>query len=434
MPEGDQAVGITPRLKWATERVVQVARSEGASAAARKSGSFVVKRAGGVRAHHRIPSRLPSEPLSAEGSGRWPASVTVLATQPGIPQCLRYRVFQKAEMARSLGVPFHVANPADYREARSLVQLSRVLIVYREAWSPDLEQLIAEARRLGQSVIYEADDIVYRRRLLEQNPNLATVPRKLRREVVKGSDGYLRALRLADHVLASTEALAQDMGREVNGMEFVIENGLDSESRALEASLRADPCPIAWPQLPPDAVLISYGSGSRAHDDDLVLVAGALSVIMSRDARVHLLLLGPVRLPDRLAPFRDRVITVPQAPLGEYLRNVVSSQIAIAPLRDLPFNRFKSQVKYLEAGAVGRPLVASPTVYGRYILDGETGFIARSEAEWVHRLESLVESEALRGRIAGAAQEHVGEWSVTRRPKRQFASMLTDLGLEVTRP
>ena len=249
--------------------------------------------------------------------------------------------------------------------------------------------------------------------------------------MIKGSDRYLRALRLADHALASTVALADDMAREVPGRGFVIENGIDSEARQLEASVRADPRPVSWPQVPPDGVLIAYGSGSRAHDDDLHLVANALATVMRADPRVHLLLLGPVRTPDALLPYRNRVVRVPQAPVGEYFRFLVSAHITIAPLRDTHFNRYKSHVKYLEAGLLGLPFVASPTVYEGYVRDGSTGFIAHADSQWTDRLTALIASVDLREQLGREAREHVEEWAIEGRPTAQFLSMLAALGVEV---
>ena len=424
-------VGVGLRLRWAKDRVIEVARAEGPVAAARQSGAYALRRAQGVRGYHSAPRRLPSTPLSHAAARRWPESVTILATQPGLPQCLRYRVHQKVEIADSLGVGVHVANPLNFREARSLIQLSRALIVYREPWTRDLEALVAEARRLGQPVVYEVDDLVYRGSVIAQSPNLSTLPRDLRRAVVKGADQYLRALRMSDHALASTAPLAQDMAKEVPGRGFVVENGIDSEAMVLLSSIEKDPRPVRWPGVPGDAVLIAYGTGSRAHDSDLDLASPALADVMVRDPRVWLLLIGPVRVPDALGPVVNRVIRAPLAPLGEYLRCLASADIVIAPLQADGFNIFKSHVKYLEAGLLSRPFVGSSTVYGDYVRGGQTGLIARSTSEWVGHLDSLVASEALRRTMGSAAREHVGQWATTAGPAEEFAAMLEHLGFEV---
>nr|HMN62355.1 glycosyltransferase [Anaerolinea sp.] len=82
--------------------------------------------------------------------------------------------------------------------------------------------------------------------------------------------------------------------------------------------------------------------------------------------------------------------------------------IWIAPLLDTPFNRAKSAIKSLEYSPT-----ASPGVYSRIdpyeavIRDGENGFLAASDVEWVDRLGQLVQSAALRRQMGGRALETV---------------------------
>ncbi len=100
-------------------------------------------------------------------------------------------------MARSMGLPLIVADLRYPEEAWSRLQLGSAVIIYRQAWSPTLERFVAEARRLGQPIVFETDDLVHRRDLVAANPNLQTVPEDLRSAVIEGADGYLEALRHA---------------------------------------------------------------------------------------------------------------------------------------------------------------------------------------------------------------------------------------------
>lgn len=65
------------------------------------------------------------------------------------------------------------------------------------------------------------------------------------------------------------------------------------------------------------------------------------------------------------------------------------------------FVNHNSPIKALEAGARGRTaVVATPTLYGEVIKDGDTGFLAETADEWEEALMRLVEDAALRRALA----------------------------------
>lgn len=97
------------------------------------------------------------------------------------------------------------------------------------------------------------------------------------------------------------------------------------------------------------------------------------------------------------------------------------SHITIAPLGPDLFNHFKSHVKYLEAGALRLPLVASPTVYQDYVIHDQTTLLARSPGEWGEHLEALVVDPQRRRQLGDAAWDHVMQWRLDARPGVQFA-------------
>lgn len=403
--------------RWAYARSREVLEEEGLGGVRRRGVTYLRRR--GLRAVVADRRRIPRDRVRGRS---WPTSVVIVASRAP-EQCYHYRVHQKVEIARTLGVPLRVVDPASPREVASAVQLASILIVFRQARGDVVEDAIQNAKRLGIPVVFEADDIVYRRSLSEQNPNLLTVPKSLRDAVTEGTDGYLAGLRLADHVLASTQPLAADMAREVPGRGYVMENGIDAEMRRIAAGIAADP---TRRHRNDQDVVVGYGSGSRAHDGDFEVAAPGLAAVMRANPQVVLHLMGPVRLPDRLAQFRDRVRRSPELAYGEYLRQLSMCDVALAPLLDLEFNRYKSHVKYLEAGLVGVPLVASRTVYESYVSHGVTGLLAGPN-DWQHQIEKLISDEELRHGLADAAGEALAEWDVTAKPLMQFSSLLAEL-------
>lgn len=389
----------------------------------RLRGTYAVGGAGGtaaavrrvvIRRWHDSFARVPE----GDGSrvGEWIRSSAVILARNELPQCYHYRVEQKLELLREIGVPVLVADPRNVRASMSALQSAAVLIVYRLAWDRNLSKLIGEARRLSIPVVFESDDAVFDVSLLRTNPNVEELPRSLRWRLARGVRGYARALSEAEYAVASTESLRLCMARQVPGSAFIVENGIDAQMRRFERE----------PVLHQERVRIGYGSGSMAHDADLGLVAQMLARVLERFPQVELVLIGPVRTPGPLREFDARIEIHPLLPYPQYLELLQSIDISIAPLVPAPFNQYKSHVKYLEASLTGSAFVGSPTVYDRYVDDGHTGLLARGD-EWFDALRQLVEWPERRMKIALEAHRDVRRWHLDQRPRTQTIDMLRSL-------
>jgi glycosyltransferase involved in cell wall biosynthesis len=77
------------------------------------------------------------------------------------------------------------------------------------------------------------------------------------------------------------------------------------------------------------------------------------------------------------------------------------------PLGDSVFNRAKSDLKFIEAGAARVAALASPVVYGDVIEDGKTGLIFRNPAELRSSLLRLLAYPEATRRMADAARNYV---------------------------
>ena len=90
-----------------------------------------------------------------------------------------------------------------------------------------------------------------------------------------------------------------------------------------------------------------------------------------------------------------------------YLRLLGGCEICFMPLADTPFNRAKSDLKFIEAGAARCAAVASETVYGNTIENGRTGLIFRNEAELREALLRLISAPDLGRALGDAARAYV---------------------------
>jgi 2-polyprenyl-3-methyl-5-hydroxy-6-metoxy-1,4-benzoquinol methylase len=90
-----------------------------------------------------------------------------------------------------------------------------------------------------------------------------------------------------------------------------------------------------------------------------------------------------------------------------YKSLLASSEICFMPLADTPFNRAKSDLKFIEAAACRVASLASPVVYEDSVTDGETGLIFRTpEALRVNLLRLLAYPDSAR-RLADAARSKI---------------------------
>jgi SAM-dependent methyltransferase len=90
-----------------------------------------------------------------------------------------------------------------------------------------------------------------------------------------------------------------------------------------------------------------------------------------------------------------------------YLALLGQCEISFMPLADTPFNRAKSDLKFIEAGACRVAALASHIVYADSIDDGRTGLLFRDADELRDRLLRLVAMPKLAVGVANAARNYV---------------------------
>ncbi len=97
----------------------------------------------------------------------------------------------------------------------------------------------------------------------------------------------------------------------------------------------------------------------------------------------------------------------PTCDYDTYLRLLGESEIALMPLADTPFNRAKSDLKFIEAGACRVAALASPVVYADTIEDGRTGLLFTDADSLRARLLHLIAMPELARALGEAARDYV---------------------------
>ena len=99
----------------------------------------------------------------------------------------------------------------------------------------------------------------------------------------------------------------------------------------------------------------------------------------------------------------------PTCDYDTYLRILGSCDVCFMPLSDTPFNRAKSDLKFVESGACRTAALASPIVYTDTVENGKTGFIFHSPDELrMQLLRILALPEAART-VADAARDYIAK-------------------------
>ncbi len=154
------------------------------------------------------------------------------------------------------------------------------------------------------------------------------------------------------------------------------------------------------------SVRLFFGAVNR-HDDWQPILPALNRVLADHRERVHVHVVYDQRFFDALQT--PRKMFEPYCPYERYEAILHGCDVALLPLEPTRFNEMKSDLKFLECAGHGVVALASPTVYGQTIVDGESGVLYHTPAEFEERLRVLLDDAALRQRIAGRAYAYVRE-------------------------
>jgi len=194
----------------------------------------------------------------------------------------------------------------------------------------------------------------------------------------------------------------------------VAQNGIDLKRYALTLPAR-DHVGVGW-------------AGGTGHREAMLPWLQQLQLVMREREDVRFISVGQ-RFADRLTEeFGERrALSVPFTALDVYPAAMALYDIALAPAGEANFYRGKSDLRWLEASALGQVTIAHPGVYPE-IEHGVTGFHASSPAEMRELLERLIEDRELRVRIGAQAKAYVTEHRSAQVTSRSWREILEQVG------
>lgn len=206
----------------------------------------------------------------------------------------------------------------------------------------------------------------------------------------------LKGMQEADLVTATTERLAE-YARKYNDNVAVLPNLVDTD---------------AWWRLPfssRKALRIGW-AGWVSHYEDWYTIKKPLNKVLRNHPEATLVSVG-AHFPGIVdEDLRDRVEVHPWVAFQahSYRLMCLALDVMVIPLADLPFNHYKSPIKWLEASAMHVPaVVANVTPYKEVIQHNVTALAYDNPEDFGYQLERLLTITELRQRIARQAYWHV---------------------------
>ncbi len=152
-----------------------------------------------------------------------------------------------------------------------------------------------------------------------------------------------------------------------------------------------------------ERIRIFFGALNRS-DDWLDIEGAVLDALNELGDNAELVIVHDREAYDRL-PKTIHAEFHPTLPHSHYMQVLGTCDLALLPLRDTEFNRFKSDIKFIECCAAGVVPIFSPTIYAERPEHLEIGVKADTYNEWAKALKQLAIDpvEIARKRTLGAA-------------------------------
>jgi glycosyltransferase involved in cell wall biosynthesis len=156
--------------------------------------------------------------------------------------------------------------------------------------------------------------------------------------------------------------------------------------------------------LDPHAMTLFFGALNR--EQDWAPLMPALNAVAEKAGdRLRFCVVHDQRFFDALRT--PHKMFTPTCDYETYMSLLGKCEISFMPLGDTPFNRAKSDLKFIEAGACRAAALASHIVYADTIEDGRTGLLFHDAEELRDRLLRLVAMPDLARGLASAARSYV---------------------------
>ena len=284
-----------------------------------------------------------------------------------------------------------------------LFSIHKYDIVYVHLWVTPIGLPIFEwmVSKLSKKLIYDIDDMVFLGHSSDAN--------KLW-EPLKGKKKMIYLMKKANHVITCTPKL-DEFVRQYNSNATDISSTVDTAERYL---------PIL--DYKNKSEIILGWSGSHSTSKYLYLLTDVF-LELSKKYKFKLIVMGD-------KDFFIENISVEAYEWSEKIEipTIQKFDIGLYPLPNEEWVYGKSGLKAIQYMAIGIPTVASAIGANfRIIQDGENGYLADSQTDWVKKLSALIESDVQREKIGKAGRKTIEEKYSVEANKQKYLSLFNQL-------
>jgi processive 1,2-diacylglycerol beta-glucosyltransferase len=264
------------------------------------------------------------------------------------------------------------------------------LVVYNRIPPVQISQLFAWRRTFGFKIVVDIDDWW----VLHEHHPLRT------QWILDGTSEQIKTnLIYADLVLCTNEPLRKKV-LPLNPNCEIVPNALPFGVGQFNSDRDSS-----------DKVRVIYAAGS-SHLPDVRSVARffektANDGIVKRGGEVILAGVGQSQIWNQIKRIIRPTRTLPLAPLHSYMDLYKEADISLAPLAINEFNNCKSNLKVIEAGAKGIPLLATNTLPYSADRDCRGVILCNNTSDWFNNLKRLIKDKNYRQDLGEELHEYV---------------------------
>ena len=255
--------------------------------------------------------------------------------------------------------------------------------IFHRQYIEHVTDAMKHLKKLGKKVIFEIDDDWMNlnpdnpfKKIIDKNPKII--------------EGIKRAAKEADCITVTNERLAKMMSQ-FNKNVKILPNYISSYF--FDYNL--------IPQKKEDNCVNLLWSGAQNHLDSLKSLVEPLKILFEKYDNIKFWIVGSNYA--YLFPFipKSKLRWCAWTGLENYASGITFGDIGLAPMADNKFNASKSNIRVLEYGYMGLPVVASNIyAYKETLTHGKNGYLANNTDEWVKYLSKLIEDKKLRKKMS----------------------------------
>jgi len=227
---------------------------------------------------------------------------------------------------------------------------------------------------------------------------------------IKKNESLKWGLANADMVTVTTEKLGE-FAKQFNDNVYVNDNVINTDHWYRLNNKQNKTLRVVW-------------QGSPSHFEDWMAIKEPMQKLMD-EFDFEVIMLGSNYKGIFKKEHLHRVKSLPWVAFEAHSYRMMSLQadIGIIPLADLPFNWYKSSIKWYENAAMGLPSVVSNVLpYSESIEDGKTALAYNTSDEFYEQMKRMIVNKGLRANIANSAYN----WVMKNKTLKQESQRLHD--------